>query len=184
MKIAALLRRLLKRDGSFDATYRRSFSSNPSAASSSFISTPIFYVNGAPHIGHAHTAVFADVLHRWRLLNNAASSSSAIFSTGTDEHGVKVAQAAQKLGVTPQQLCDATSADFRSLFDSLGIRYTDFVRTTEKRHANAVDHFWRKLFEKGFIYKGTYAGWYSFGVTIVLRPDTLSPKLHAVGRGQ
>ena len=155
MRLAHLLRRISGRS-SFSFQQRRPCSSSIP----SFISTPIFYVNGKPHLGHAHTVVLADALHRWRLLNGVASSSSSIFSTGTDEHGVKVAQAAEKLGVTPLQLCDATSAEFRTLFDLLGIGYTDFVRTTEIRHATAVKRFWQLLVDKGYIYKGSYAGWY------------------------
>ena len=137
-----------------------SSSSSCSSSSSSFISTPIFYVNGSPHIGHAHSAILADALHRWRFLKGDGSSSS-IFSTGTDEHGVKVAQAAQRLDMTPAQLCDKMSQEFRGLFDMLNVEYTDFVRTTEERHRLAVECFWKILHEKGYIYKGSYSGWYT-----------------------
>ena len=154
MKTVTLLKILLRRGLYNDC--RRYLSSH-------FISTPIFYVNGSPHLGHAHTVVLTDALHRRRLLKGAADASPWIFSTGSDEHGVKVAQTAQRLGVTPSQLCDANSANFRSLFDSLAIGYTDFVRTTENRHATAVNHFWKMLVRNGFIYKGSYSGWYFDG---------------------
>ena len=162
MKLINSLKRLSK--NRFDHVVRRNSSAAPSPASPSpapyLITTPIFYVNGSPHLGHAHTAVLADATLRRRVLKGLASPATSIFSTGTDEHGVKVAQAAQKLEKTPTQLCDAMSAEFRSLFDLLRVGYTDFVRTTEDRHATAVKHFWLTLAEKGFIYKGSYSGWF------------------------
>ena len=157
MKFINSLKRLSKKR--FDHVVRRNSSASPSPAPY-FITTPIFYVNGSPHLGHAHTAVLADAMLRRRILKGLASPDASIFSTGTDEHGVKVAQAAQKLEKTPTQLCDAMSAEFRSLFDLLQVGYTDFVRTTEGRHATAVEHFWQALMDRGFIYKGSYSGWF------------------------
>jgi len=128
-------------------------------SNSSFITTPIFYVNGAPHLGHAHSAILADALHRRHLLKYP--DSSAIFTTGTDEHGTKVQQSAFVASQTPLQFCDTVSAGFRRLFDSMNVGYTDFIRTTEERHALAVASFWQKLVDGGHLQKGTYSGWYS-----------------------
>nr|DBA21719.1 TPA: hypothetical protein GDO54_018321 [Pyxicephalus adspersus] len=118
--------------------------------------TPIFYVNAAPHLGHVYSAVLADTLHRYSGLCGRESR----LSTGTDEHGIKVQQAAAALGATPSDLCSRVSQQFRTMFDTMGISYTDFVRTTEPRHSQAVCHFWKTLVERGYIYKGTYQGWY------------------------
>ncbi|KAM5146067.1 methionine--tRNA ligase, mitochondrial [Mantella aurantiaca] len=120
------------------------------------ITTPIFYVNAAPHLGHVYSAVLGDTLHRYAALCGEESG----LSTGTDEHGIKVQQAAASLGATPADLCSRVSQQFRAMFDTMGISYTDFIRTTEPRHSRAVRHFWKTLEKQGFIYKGTYQGWY------------------------
>ncbi|XP_071838638.1 methionine--tRNA ligase, mitochondrial-like [Apostichopus japonicus] len=122
------------------------------------ISTPIFYVNAVPHIGHLYSAVLADFAHRYHKLKGA---SGTIFSTGTDEHGLKIQQAAVAAGKDPQIFCDEVSKEFKRLFDRSDVVYTDFIRTTEARHKKAVKCFWEKLFKSGFIYKGHYEGWYS-----------------------
>ncbi len=99
-----------------------------------YVTTPIYYVNDVPHIGHAYTTVTADAVARWhRLLGD-----DVYFLTGTDEHGLKVARAADEAGRTPQEHADATSARFRETWDLLGISYDDFIRTTEPRHHDAV----------------------------------------------
>ncbi|KAM4662475.1 methionine--tRNA ligase, mitochondrial isoform 1-T2 [Discoglossus pictus] len=120
------------------------------------ITTPIFYVNASPHLGHVYSAVQADVQHRYAVLCGRKTQ----LSTGTDEHGMKVQQAAVALGTDPYTLCSSVSNQFRNVFDALGISYTDFVRTSEPRHAQAVARFWKTLEERGYIYKGTYQGWY------------------------
>ncbi|CAH2315948.1 methionine--tRNA ligase, mitochondrial [Pelobates cultripes] len=120
------------------------------------ITTPIFYVNAAPHLGHVYSVLQADAQHRYAALYGEKTR----LSTGTDEHGMKVQQAAESLGKDPYTFCTSVSHQFRAVFDALDISYTDFVRTSESRHAHAVNHVWLQLEEKGYIYKGTYHGWY------------------------
>ena len=121
-----------------------------------YITTPIYYVNDAPHVGHAYCTVNADALARWhRLIGDETK-----FLTGTDEHGQKVADAAEKNGVSPQAWADTTSARFREAWDALGISYDDFIRTTEPRHYESVQKFLTAIYDNGFIYKDTYSGLY------------------------
>ncbi|XP_006974944.2 methionine--tRNA ligase, mitochondrial [Peromyscus maniculatus bairdii] len=124
-----------------------------------YFTTPIFYVNAAPHIGHLYSALLADALCRHRRLGVPGSASTR-FSTGTDEHGLKIQQAAAAAGLSPTELCDRVSAQFRQLFREAGIASTDFIRTTEARHRVAVQHFWGVLEARGLLYKGLYEGWY------------------------
>ncbi len=121
------------------------------------VTTPIYYVNGSPHIGHAYTSIAADILARWKRLDGF----EVFFLTGTDEHGQKVAQAAAASGLAPQAFVDGIAADFRAMADALGISYDDFVRTTEPRHLDACAAFWRRLEAAGQIYEGAYEGWYA-----------------------
>uniref|UniRef100_A0A914WSW5 Methionine--tRNA ligase, mitochondrial n=1 Tax=Plectus sambesii TaxID=2011161 RepID=A0A914WSW5_9BILA len=128
----------------------------------SFVTTPIFYVNAAPHIGHLYSALLADAAHRWTKISKKNSDCPLIFSTGTDEHGVKIQNAAEAAKKNPKQFCDEISGRFRSvLIDHCGVAPTDFIRTTEQRHRVAVETVWNKLADKGYIYKDSYAGWYS-----------------------
>ncbi|XP_033488611.2 methionine--tRNA ligase, mitochondrial [Epinephelus lanceolatus] len=122
-----------------------------------YITTPIFYVNASPHLGHLYSAVIADCLHRYKLLQGFNSK----FATGTDEHGLKIQQAAEAAGKDPLTFCTDVSEKFKHLFGSCNISYTDYIRTTEQRHRHAVEHFWSVLRNKGLIYKGSYEGWYS-----------------------
>ncbi|XP_068448442.1 methionine--tRNA ligase, mitochondrial [Clinocottus analis] len=122
-----------------------------------YITTPIFYVNASPHLGHLYSAVTADCVHRYKLLQGYNSK----FATGTDEHGLKIQQAAEAAGKDPLTFCTDVSERFKHLFNSCDISYTDYVRTTEQRHQQAVTHFWSVLCDKGLIYKGSYEGWYS-----------------------
>ena len=138
------------------------------------ITTPIYYVNGAPHIGHAYTSIAADVMARWKRLDGY----EVFFLTGTDEHGQKVEQAALAAGVPPQEFTDRVSADFRAMAGAMNISYDDFIRTTEPRHTEACTALWRRLQEAGQIYLGAYEGWYAtrdesfYGEDeLVLRPD-------------
>ncbi|MFW0776812.1 MAG: methionine--tRNA ligase [Rickettsiales bacterium] len=122
-----------------------------------YITTPIYYVNDRPHIGHAYTSVACDVLARFKAL----SGYNVHFLTGTDEHGQKVEKAAEKAGVTPQAHADANSQHFRDMSELLNISHTDFIRTTETRHKAAAQGLWKIMQEKGHIYLDKYAGWYS-----------------------
>lgn len=122
-----------------------------------YITTPIYYVNDVPHIGHAYTTVCADAIARWHRL----SGRDVKFLTGTDEHGQKVSQAAAKLGRTPQEHCDITVQRFLELWQRLDIRYDDFIRTTEPRHATVVQGYLQQLWDQGLIYPDDYSGWYS-----------------------
>ncbi|XP_033760883.1 methionine--tRNA ligase, mitochondrial-like [Pecten maximus] len=122
-----------------------------------YVSTPIFYVNAAPHIGHLYTALVADSLARWNRLKGVQT----FFATGTDEHGLKVQQAAEKAGLAPKLFCDEVSNKFQDLFKKNDINYSTFVRTTDEAHVKAVHHIWNVLNDNGFIYKDTYKGWYS-----------------------
>ncbi|XP_059045502.1 methionine--tRNA ligase, mitochondrial [Achroia grisella] len=124
-----------------------------------YITTPIFYVNAAPHLGHLYTAVVADAIQRFEKLVNP--DYDIIFSTGTDEHGTKVQQAAAKVNLSLSEYCGNISNEYRSLFNEYEVGYTDYIRTTEERHKKAVAHFWNKLVKKDYIYKAKYSGWYS-----------------------
>ncbi len=122
-----------------------------------YITTPIYYVNGNPHIGHAYTSIVSDFLARFYRKNG----NETFFLTGTDEHGQKVAQSAEKNGLSPIDFCDSVSQIFRNLAQKLNITHDDFIRTTEKRHTDFVQKIWQKLEKNGWIYKDTYKGWYS-----------------------
>jgi methionyl-tRNA synthetase len=122
-----------------------------------YVTTPIYYVNDVPHVGHAYTTVAADTLARWHRLNGR----TVRFLTGTDEHGQKVARAAAKLGRTPQAHVDALYGNFQALWERLDCRYDDFIRTTEPRHVEVVRSFLQQLWERGEIYAKDYSGWYS-----------------------
>lgn len=121
-----------------------------------YITTPIYYVNDIPHIGHAYTTIAADVMARFKRM----SGYDVFFLTGTDEHGQKVAQAAAAKGVDPQKLTDGLSEKFRELLPVIGASNDDFIRTTQERHIKTVQAIFQKLLAQGDIYKGTYKGLY------------------------
>ncbi len=122
-----------------------------------YISTPIYYVNGAPHLGHAYTSIAADTVARWKRLDGY----DVLFATGTDEHGGKVEKAAHDAGIAPQAFTDQVSAKFRDLGRLLDLSNDVFIRTTEPRHALACQEIWRRLRASGDIYLGIYEGWYA-----------------------
>jgi methionyl-tRNA synthetase len=122
-----------------------------------YVTTPIYYVNGAPHIGHAYTSIAADVMARWARLEGR----DVFFLTGTDEHGQKVEKAARDAGLAPQAFADGVSAQFRAVADALDVSYDDFIRTTEDRHKRACTVLWERIAAKGDIYLGEYEGWYA-----------------------
>lgn len=122
-----------------------------------YITTPIYYVNDKPHLGHAYTSVACDVIARYMRLDG----HNVYFATGTDEHGQKVEKSAEKNGIPPQAFVDEVSDHFRAMSDSLHISYDDFIRTTQERHKKCVQEVWKKLEAAGAIYLGSYSGWYS-----------------------
>jgi len=122
-----------------------------------YVTTPIYYVNDVPHIGHAYTTIACDAMARFAKLDGKAVH----FLTGTDEHGQKVEKAAKDRGIEPQAFTDELSQRFRDLVAHMGISNDDFIRTTEERHKLAVQDLWRKLVAAGDIYLGGYAGWYA-----------------------
>lgn len=122
-----------------------------------FVTTPIFYVNSSPHLGHYYTVVAADFIARFQRL----SGLEVKLLTGTDEHGQKVEQSAQKAGLPPQQFVDELLPQFRAMTKLTGSENYDFIRTTDPRHQTFVQHIWRQMEAKGHIYLGKYSGWYS-----------------------
>jgi methionyl-tRNA synthetase len=122
-----------------------------------FVTTPIYYVNDAPHIGHAYTTILADVLSRY----HRSAGDEVFFLTGLDEHGQKVMQAAQKRGLSPQAHCDDLAPRFLNLWKTLDIQYDDFIRTTQDRHKKIVQVVLQKVHDNGDIYTDEYEGWYS-----------------------
>jgi len=132
-----------------------------------YITTPIYYINAEPHLGHAYTTMVADAVARAHRL----MGEDVLFLTGTDEHGQKVARAAQKAGVTPRVFADQVSDKFRALLPALEASNDDFIRTTEPRHHAAVQALWRRVRDRGFLYKDKYEGWYCT-VDEVFVPET------------
>jgi len=121
-----------------------------------YITTPIYYVNARPHIGHAYTTIACDAIaRRQRMLG-----SDTFFLTGTDEHGQKIERSAAEAGITPPQLTDRIAGEFRGLWDRMNISYDDFIRTTEPRHKLGVQEMFRRIRDNGYIYKGSYSGQY------------------------
>ncbi|MBV8689518.1 MAG: class I tRNA ligase family protein, partial [Candidatus Eremiobacteraeota bacterium] len=120
-----------------------------------YVTTPIYYINGNPHIGHAYTTIVADVLAR-----TARTRGETFFLTGTDEHGQKVAEAAAAAGMSPQEWCDRLIPRWQNLFGRFDISYDDFIRTTQMRHELVVQRVFERLRESGDVYLGKYEGWY------------------------
>jgi methionyl-tRNA synthetase len=121
-----------------------------------YLTTPIYYVNARPHIGHAYTTVVADAIAR----RKRALGYETWLLTGTDEHGQKIERSARQAGQTPHEFATFVSRQFRDLWDRMGLTYDDYIRTTEERHRKGVQKLWRVLQERGFIYKGSYTGQY------------------------
>jgi methionyl-tRNA synthetase len=132
-----------------------------------YITTPLYYVNDKPHIGHTYTTVAADALARFHRL----SGHNVFFLTGTDEHGQKMFEAAIKRNMTPAQLADINSEVFKSIWKDLNISYTRFIRTTEPQHKEVVKKVFAKLLEKGDLYKGEYKGYYCVHCEDFVSPD-------------
>ena len=122
-----------------------------------YITTPIYYVNDSPHIGHAYTSLCCDYIARFKKLDGF----NVKFLTGTDEHGQKVENAANAKNIEPKDFVDEVSKNFLKLTDVLNLSNTDFIRTTEQRHLNSCEYLWKKLYSEGHIYLDKYSGWYS-----------------------
>ncbi|MCW5699323.1 MAG: methionine--tRNA ligase, partial [Rhodospirillales bacterium] len=122
-----------------------------------YVTTPIYYVNDSPHIGHMYTTLACDVLARFKRLDGY----DVKFLTGTDEHGQKVDKAARAAGLDPQTFTDRVSRNFRDLAEEMNFSNDDFIRTTEERHFRSCQALWTRLLEGGHIYLGSYAGWYA-----------------------
>ncbi|OUM51868.1 hypothetical protein BVG19_g1004 [[Candida] boidinii] len=123
-----------------------------------YITTPIFYVNAKPHLGHFYSMTLADVYNRW----NKFKGRETFFTTGTDEHGLKVQNAASAADNTdPKLFCDRLSDKFKELAEIGDIKYDRFIRTTDPDHLESVNAFWKTVWDKGYIYKGQHSGWYS-----------------------
>ena len=138
-----------------------------------YLTTPIYYVNARPHIGHAYTTIVADVIaRRHRLLGD-----DTFFLTGTDEHGQKIERSAAAAGIPPQQFADQVSAEFRNLWDRMGLTYDDYIRTTEPRHTARRPKALHHSHDRGAIYLSSYTGQYSVGDEIFVDgpPGTLGP---------
>ena len=141
-----------------------------------YITTPIYYVNDVPHIGHAYTTIAADVAARFKRL----AGYDTFFLTGTDEHGINVQRVAQRHNVTPQVWTDRTAQEFKSLWAFLNISHDDFIRTTDPRHQRVAARLFQKFYEQGDIYLGQYEGWYcpsceSFYLESELGPEHTCP---------
>ncbi|MFL6426742.1 MAG: methionine--tRNA ligase [Acidobacteriaceae bacterium] len=121
-----------------------------------YLTTPIYYVNARPHLGTAYSTIVTDTIARYKR----AQGFDVFFLTGTDEHGQKIQRSAKAMNCTPQEFVDKVAAEFRALWDKLGLSYTDFIRTTEPRHKLGVQRLFTLLKERGYIYKGTYTGQY------------------------
>ena len=136
-----------------------------------YISTPIYYVNDVPHIGHAYTSITCDALARWYR----QCGREVRFITGTDEHGLKIQRSAEAAGRTPLEQADFTSARFRAAWELLDIQFDDFIRTTEPRHIDAVQKMMQRIYDNGFIYRDTYAGWYCVSCEAYYDETSLAP---------
>ena len=137
-----------------------------------YITTPIYYPSGEPHMGHAYSSILADVFARF--MRN--TRSKVFFLTGTDEHGLKIQAAAKKNGLDPLVYCDKISKVYRDLTTKLNLSNNDFIRTTEKRHYKAVNDLWKKLVQSGDIYLSKYKGWYSISDEAYYNEDEISEK--------
>ena len=137
-----------------------------------YITTPIYYPSGNPHMGHAYTSIVADVFARFKRLDGY----NVFFLTGTDEHGLKIQKAAEENNQKPKDFCDNISKIFKNLSKSLNLSNDDFIRTTEERHYKAVQFLWDKLMSKGYIYLSKYKGWYSVSDEAYYNEDEIVEK--------
>ncbi|QKX62719.1 uncharacterized protein TRUGW13939_09881 [Talaromyces rugulosus] len=145
-----------------------------------YVTTPIFYVNSAPHVGHLYTMVLGDILKRWQLL---VGDSNAQLLTGTDEHGIKIQQAAEAAGMETQAFCDMNCQTFKDLAKAANLKHDHFSRTTDAAHKDAVRYFWEMLQHRGYIYTSKHEGWYSISDEAFYPQSQVQPSLDpATGR--
>ena len=137
-----------------------------------YITTPIYYPSGVPHMGHAYSSILADVFARFKQIDNY----DVFFLTGTDEHGLKIQKSAEKNKLDPLSYCDKISKVFKELTKKLNLSNNDFIRTTEKRHHKAVNDIWNKLVKSGDIYLSKYKGWYSVSDEAYYNSDEIIEK--------
>ena len=135
-----------------------------------YITTAIDYVNGAPHIGHAYEKILTDIIAR----HYSQRTDDMYFLTGTDEHGIKIQKTAASKGITPKELCDENAQKFKDAWKALDINYNKFIRTTDEEHEKTVQKIFKKLVEKGDIYKHSYEGLYCSGCECFLNPKDLT----------
>jgi len=137
-----------------------------------YITTPIYYPSGEPHMGHAYSSIIADVFARFKRIDNY----NVFFLTGTDEHGLKIQNAAKKAGMSPLDYCNKISKVFKDLTYKLNLSNDDFIRTTEKRHHKSVNDLWNRLVKSGDIYLSKYKGWYSVSDEAYYNSDEIIEK--------
>ena len=135
-----------------------------------YITTPIYYPSAKPHMGHAYSSIVADFFARIMKIQGF----NVFFLTGTDEHGQKIQRAAEKKGMDPLSFCNEISKTFRNLSKTLNLSNTDFIRTTEPRHAKSVTNLWKILENKDEIYLSKYSGWYSVSDEAFYSEDEIS----------
>ena len=135
-----------------------------------YLTTAIDYVNGAPHIGHAYEKILTDIIAR----HYSQRTDNMFFLTGTDEHGIKIQKTAAAQGISPKELCDLNAQKFKDAWKALGVNYNKFIRTTDSDHEKVVQKIFKKLVEKGDIYKHEYEGWYCSGCECFLNPKDLT----------
>jgi len=171
----------------FSSRPRSLFSTAPSPGDSLYndtdvITTPIFYVNAAPHLGHLYTTLLCDARARWSRLRGR----NVLFTTGTDEHGLKIEEAAERNGFdSPGMFCDDVAESFRKCFEIYNISHDDFIRTTEKRHLDTVQTLWRRLEDRGVIYAGTHRGYYcKSDESYVTEAQTVEKEIHNADTGE
>ena len=137
-----------------------------------YITTPIYYPSGKPHMGHAYSSIIADIFARFKKLEGF----DVFYLTGTDEHGLKIQREAEKNKMDPKVFCDDLSIKFKELTKTLKLSNTDFIRTTEERHHKSVKEIWSRLEKSGDIYLSKYSGWYSVSDEAYYDEDELIKK--------
>jgi methionyl-tRNA synthetase len=143
-----------------------------------YLTTPLYYVNAKPHLGHTYTTVVADCLSRFRRM----LGDDVCLLTGTDEHGQNIERAAAALEITPKQLADRNAAEYQKLWARLGIEYDQFIRTTESRHYAGAAEVFKRAFDSGAIYKGEYSGWYCISCNLFAPESNTPPNCEVCGR--